>query len=98
MAPPALYSRHENQSTRNRFDRGATKATGDAGALARTVEQQTALRCRIILGAGAGASNQSLARSLNINRTRSRLGGSVLSKEVWQDSRTRFVPGDRLAW
>src|SRR6266705_7002186 len=34
----------------------------------RTVERQTALRCRIILGAAAGASNQSLARSLNINR------------------------------
>src|SRR5207253_2400717 len=34
----------------------------------RTVEQQTALRCRIILGAAAGASNQSLARSLNVNR------------------------------
>ena len=34
----------------------------------RTVEQQTALRCRIILGAAAGASNQSLARSLDVNR------------------------------
>src|SRR6266581_5955303 len=34
----------------------------------RTVERQIALSCRIILGAAAGASNQSLARSLNINR------------------------------
>ncbi len=34
----------------------------------RTVAQQTALRCRIVLQAAQGASNQSIAHALNINR------------------------------
>jgi transposase len=47
----------------------------------RTAEQQTALRCRIVLRAAGGASNKSIAQALNINRH---------TVETW---RGRFVQG-----